>query len=115
MSNTDSTPKRVKGSAIVSDSGDFIFTPYGTHSEEEKTLKCIAIEGDCTLWKAKNHYSIRVKIPFVRIPTLAKVAQMMMRCFIEMKKDANRPPKKGVTTPKKRLTTPQKEGNDPEK
>jgi hypothetical protein len=88
MSNTDSTPKRVKGSAIVSEDGDFIFTPYGTHSEDEKTLKCIAIEGDCTLWKAKNHYSIRVKIPFRRLPSLPRVAEMILRVFQFMRKDA---------------------------
>jgi hypothetical protein len=102
MSNTDATPKRVKGSAIVSDSGDFIFTPYATHSEEEKNLKCIAIEGDCTLWKAKNHYSLRVKIPFARLPTLAKVAQMMMCCFITMKKDALHDQEKAIARAKKR-------------
>ena len=36
MTNLNSTPKRVKGSAIVSTDGDFIFTPYATHSEDEK-------------------------------------------------------------------------------
>ena len=102
----------MKGSAIVSEDGDFIFTPYATHSEDEKTLKCIAIEGDCTLWKAKNHYSIRVKIPFKRIPTLAKVAQMMMKCFLTLKKDAVKDsekrlkPKKSALKPKKSALKP---------
>ena len=106
MKDLISTPRRVKGSAIVSTDGDFIFTPYATHSEDEKTLKCIAIEGDCTLWKAKNHYSLRVKIPFARIPTLAKVAQMMMRCFIAMRKDASHDQEKAQARAKKRGAKP---------
>ena len=105
MKDLISTPRRVKGSAIVSTDGDFIFTPYATHSEDEKTLKCIAIEGDCTLWKAKNHYSIRVKIPLKRIPTLAKVAQMMMKCFLTLKKDALKDAEKALK-PKKSALKP---------
>ena len=112
MTNLNSTPKRVKGSAIVSDDGDFIFTPYATHSEDEKTLKCIAIEGDCTLWKAKNHYSIRVKIPLKRIPTLAKVAQMMMKCFLTLKKDALKDAEKALK-PKKSALKPKKSALKP--
>lgn len=86
MSNTP-TNKRVKGSAIVSEEGDFIFTPYGTHSEEEKSMKIVAIEGEMTLWKTKNCYSMRLKIPFNRVPNLAKAAELMMRCFAHIKKD----------------------------
>ena len=81
------TPKRVKGSAIVSETGDFIFTPYQTHSEEEKSMKCLFIDGNCTLWKSKNAYSIRLKVPFKGLPTLAKVVSSLMTCYNKMKND----------------------------
>ena len=114
MTNLNSTPKRVKGSAIVSEDGDFIFTPYATHSEDEKTLKCIAIEGDCTLWKAKNHYSIRVKIPFRRLPTLPRVAEMILRVFQTMRKDALADLEKAESRAKKARSRAKKAKSQPE-
>lgn len=112
------TPKRVKGSAIVSETGDFIFTPYQTHSEEEKSMKCLFIDGNCTLWKSKNAYSIRLKVPFKGLPTLAKVVSSLMTCYNKMKNDhleglekalkEKKTPLKGEKTPLKEKKTPSK-------
>ena len=108
MTQNNST-KRVKGSAIVSEGGEFIFTPYATHPEEEKTLKLVAIEGNATLWKSKNAYSIRIKIPFKTHFTLAKAAELIMKCFAHLKNDRLKDEEQQLKKKKKASKTSKKE------
>ena len=60
---TQFSSKRIRGSAVVGQEGVFIFTPYVSKSDEEKTMKLLAVSKFASLWSTPNSYCIRLKIP----------------------------------------------------
>ena len=103
MTNLNSTPKRVKGSAIVSEDGDCNFVNLRRAKSDRKVTK-----------SDPNHYSIRVKIPFRRLPTLPRVAEMILRVFQTMRKDALADLEKAESRAKKARSRAKKAKSQPE-
>lgn len=54
--------KKVKGSAIVTDDGGFLFTPYNTRSPEEATWSVMTAYGTGVVRQSKNVYQMQITI-----------------------------------------------------
>ena len=50
---SENNNKKIKGSAIVGEEGEFIFTPYKVCTDDEKSMKMVAVFGILVLWKTK--------------------------------------------------------------
>ena len=68
--------KRFKGSAVVSDSGDFIFTPYNI-GDGKKRLKTLAVTKYGVLATKKGGYVIRILLPPVSKISLIEVVKIV--------------------------------------
>jgi hypothetical protein len=108
---SENNNKKIKGSAIVGEEGEFIFTPYKVCTDDEKSMKMIAVFGVLVLWKTKNAYSIRVKIPFESVPNMSKIATDLLQCITYIKKNTKtvkKTPKTDGNGTKTELKTPKK-------
>lgn|GEM_PF-3486313 len=79
--------KKIKGSAIVDQEGGFVFTPYLTKSEEEKTMRLLATTKLCSLWTSGKSYSIRMKFPHTQKVRLTELVAALMEIYTVMEKD----------------------------
>ncbi len=68
--------KRFKGSAVVCDSGDFIFTPYNIGNGKKK-LKTLAASANGWLASTKKGYVIRILLPSVSKISLIEVVKIV--------------------------------------
>lgn len=55
--------KKIRGSAVVDPEGLFVFTPYGTREEADRSLKLVFSSRNATLWEGKNHFALRIRVP----------------------------------------------------
>ena len=86
-----STPrKRIKGSAIASDDGLFIFTPYATREEDNKSLRLVKSTRNGTLWESANSFSIRLKIKKGSLPNLTSLAAELIELYDEIYKKSKK-------------------------
>lgn len=81
---TQISSKRIRGSAVVGQEGEFIFTPYATKNDEEKTMKLLAATKLASLWTTEKSYCIRLKIPKKMNPRLTELVAMVMEMFNAM-------------------------------
>ena len=84
---TQFSSKRIRGSAVVGQEGEFIFTPYASKSDEEKSMKLLAVSKFASLWSTPNSYCIRLKIPKKMNPWLTELVAMVMEMFNAMQAD----------------------------
>ena len=84
---TQFSSKRIRGSAVVGQDGEFIFTPYVSKSDEEKTMKLLAVTKIVSLWTTANSYCIRLKIPKKMNPRLTELVAMVMEMYNAMEVD----------------------------
>ena len=84
---TQLSSKRIRGSAVVGQEGEFIFTPYATKTDEEKTMKLLATTKLASLWTTEKSYCIRLKIPKKMNPRLTELVAMVMEMFNAMESD----------------------------
>ena len=73
--------KRFKGSAVVCDSGDFMFTPYniGGGKKRQKVLAAVA---NGVLAVAKNRYIVKIYLPLgckFSVVEVAKIAIALLK------------------------------------
>lgn len=54
--------KKIRGSAVVDSEGLFVFTPYGTREESDRTLKLVFSSRNATLWEGKQHFALRIRV-----------------------------------------------------
>ena len=54
------TSKKVRGSAMLSEDGGFMFTPFASLPEKEKKMQLVHESHYSSLWLAKNKVSIRM-------------------------------------------------------
>lgn len=76
--------KKIKGSAILTHDGDFLFTPYGKLSPEESVQSVIACSEYGKLLKHKKTISMRVNVPrmapnIVRKTLLANAMELLAK------------------------------------
>lgn len=79
--------KRIRGSAVVGQEGEFIFTPYASKSDEEKSMKQLAVSKFASLWSTANSYCIRLKISKKMAPRLTELVAMVMEVYNAMEAD----------------------------
>ena len=84
---TQLSSKRIRGSAVVGQEGEFIFTPYATKTDEEKTMKLLAATKLASLWTTEKSYCIRLKIPKKMNPRLTELVAMVMDMYNAMESD----------------------------
>ena len=84
---TQFSSNRIRGSAVVGQEGEFIFTPYATKNDEERTMKLLAVTKIASLWSTANSYCIRLKIPKKMNPRLTELVAMVMEMYNAMEKD----------------------------
>lgn len=84
---TQFSSKRIRGSAVVGQEGEFIFTPYASKTDEEKSMKLLAVSKFASLWSTANSYCIRLKIPKKMNPRLTELVAMVMEVFNAMQAD----------------------------
>lgn len=83
----ENSRKKIKGSAVATDDGMFIFTPYGTREESEKSLLLVKSTAHATLWKSKNSYVIRFKINKRSPPSVTTLATELLQHYDKISKD----------------------------
>ena len=69
--------KRFKGSAVVSDSGDFIFTPYNIGGGEKK-LKTLVASTHGRLSSTKKGYVVKIYLPLSSKISLTEVVKIVI-------------------------------------
>lgn len=73
--------KRIKGSAVATDDGLFIFTPYATREESDKSLVLVKSTTHGSLWESANSFSIRLKIKKGILPNLTALAAELIQLY----------------------------------
>lgn len=81
--------KKIKGSAVVSDEGLFVFTPYGTRDGENDGLKLAKVCRFGALWFGKKHFSFRLKISRENPPRLTDIVRDVISAYDEILKLKN--------------------------
>lgn len=76
--------KRIKGSAVATDDGLFIFTPYATREESDKSLLLVKSTTHGSLWESANSFSIRLKIKKGTLPNLTTLAAELIQLYEEL-------------------------------
>lgn len=73
--------KRIKGSAVATEEGLFIFTPYATREEGDKSLLLVKSTAHGSLWESANSFSIRLKIKKGALPNLTTLAAELIQLY----------------------------------
>lgn len=73
--------KKIKGSAILTHDGDFLFTPYGKLSPEESIKSVICCSEYGKLLKHKKTISMRLNVP---ITTPSAVRKLLLSNAMEL-------------------------------
>ncbi len=73
--------KKIKGSAVATDDGLFIFTPYATREEGDKSLLLVKSTAHGTVWESANTFSIRLKIKKGALPNLTTLAAELIQLY----------------------------------
>ena len=60
--------KKIKGSARTEEDGTFIFTPYSSVPDDEKSIHLIKSTRYASLWRGKKSTSVRLVFPTSHIP-----------------------------------------------
>lgn len=76
--------KRIKGSAVATDDGLFIFTPYSTREEADKSLRLVKSTAHGSLWESQNSFSIRLKVKKGAVVSLTTLAAELITLYQEL-------------------------------
>ena len=82
--------KKIRGSAVATDDGLFVFTPYGTREESEKSMHLVRSAGCGTLWETKHSFVVRLKVPKGNIPALTSLAASLIQMYETMLKQTRK-------------------------
>lgn len=78
--------KRVRGSAVMDAEGLFVFTPYGTREEQDRSLKLLYASGNATLWEGKEHFALRIRLRKSEKTGLSQLVQRLMHLMIALRR-----------------------------